>query len=29
MLTKEILRVEETPRWCLSAKTDACRPQGE
>lgn len=28
-LTKEIMLAEETPRWRLSAKTGACRPDGE
>ena len=28
-LTREIMLVEETPRWRLYAKTGACRPRGE
>lgn len=28
-LTREIMLVEETPRWRLYAKTGACRPPGE
>ncbi len=28
-LTREIMLVEETPRWRLHAKTGACRPPGE
>ena len=28
-LTKEIMLAEETPAWRLSAKTGACRPDGE
>lgn len=28
-LTKEIMLVEESPNWRLSAKTGACRPSGE
>lgn len=28
-LTRDIMRVEETPRWRLYAKTGACRPRGE